>query len=225
MTQFNLLPDIKMEYLIAERDRRLVTEISIFITIVAIILTAFIYTLTVIQKKQIDSLTSNITLLGKNIGSQKNLSDILTIQNQVNTLTSLHQQDPEVSNLFTYLDQLIPVTANISNLNVDFSTNSMILSGQADSLATINKLVDSLKFAKYSIQGSAGSKNAFSSVVLTSFGLSSSGDSYAINLNFDPTLFNNTDKVSLKVPSLVTTRSNLDQPIVLFKPNTNVATK
>jgi len=219
MTQFNLLPSIKLEYLKAERDRKLVISISILVTIIAIIIASTLFTLTIIQKSQINSLAADIQQQGSLLSGQKDLNDILTIQNQISTLTTLHEQEPAVANLATYLNQLIPVQANISNLNIDFTTDSMIITGNADSLATVNQLIDSLEFATYKVKGTLGSKSAFSQVVLTDFGVTPQGASYTINFNFDPTLFNNTETVTLNVPSKVTTRSQLDQPTILFKPN------
>lgn len=219
MTQFNLLPDIKMEYLRAERIRRIVISVSVILSVASLLLVGFLFSLTRLQKISINSLATDISKQGGLMSNQTNLNDILTIQNQINTLTTLHQQEPAVANLAGYLNELIPVKANISSLTADFNANTIVLTGNADSLATINQLVDSLKFATYSVQGSAGTKNAFSSVVLSSFGITSQGASYTINFNFDPTLFNITDKVKLIVPSKVTTRSQLDQPTILFKPN------
>ncbi len=221
MTQFNLLPDIKLDYLKASRYKKLVTAISILVSLVAIVVTGLLFGYTAVQGSQIKSLSADIKNQGSKI-TNSNINDLLTIQNQIGTLTSLHEQEPEVSRLSTYLNQIIPTTANISNISVDFSANTISMTGSADSLVTINKLVDSLKFASYTIKGQYGSQPAFSSVVLTSFGIGTSQDptaSYSISFSFDPNLFNNTETVNLTVPSKATTRSEIDQPSALFKPN------
>ncbi len=221
MTQFNLLPDVKLEYLKAQRLKNLVISVSAIITLAAILLVALLFSLTEIQKVQIDNLNKDIQKQGVIISGHKNLNEILTIQNQINALTKLHEQEPAASNLSTYLNQIVPVNANLSNLTIDFTQDTLTLTGQANSLATVNQLVDSLKFATYTVNGKSGSNNAFSSVVLSGFGVSAQGASFTIDLNFDPTLFNDTETVTLTVPSKVTTRSQLDQPTILFKPNTN----
>ena len=225
MTQLNLLPNIKLEYLKAERARRLVMGISIIISVFALVVVGGLLIITTLQKDQINALARDISKQGAVISGQKNLNEILTIQNQISTLTTLHEQQPAVSNVATYLNQIMPVTASISSLAVDFNANTMVLTGNADSIATINQLVDSLKFAKYSVKGTLGSKNAFSSVILNSYGLTTSGANYTINLSFDPTLFNITDTISLNVPTKVTTRSQLDQPTILFLPSTSANNK
>jgi len=231
MTQFNLLPEIKLEYLKAEKERRLVVGITALVTVISIIIAITLYSLTLIQKNQINNYAADINEQGRIITGQKNLNDLLTVQNQIGTITSLHNQDPAVSNLAGYLNQLIPVNASISNLTISFNSgsnaslggatsNSVTLSGSANSLATVNQLVDILKYATFRVKGTPGSQQAFSSVVLTSFGLNANGSgptaSYTINFNFDPTLFNITDQVSLNVPSIVATRSQLEQPKDLF---------
>ncbi len=216
MTQFNLLPDIKLEYLKAERNRRLVFTISILVTAVSVVLVAGLFSYVEYQKTQINSLSSDIKSQGAKLSNQANINSILTIQNQIQTLTTLHQQEPNVTSLATYLNQLIPVTANLSSLSVDFNANTFSMAGDADTLVTVNQLVDIMKFATYSVKGVSGTKPAFSNVVLANFGLNKGRANFTINLSFDPTLFNNTEQVTLNVPSKVTTRSQLDQPIMLF---------
>ena len=200
MTQFNLLPDIKLEYLRAERNRRIVISIAVLVTGVSILLAGTTFSITALQKHQIDGLNTDIRKQGSILSGQTNLKDIMTVQNQIDTLTTLHQQEPNVANLATYLNQTIPVTASLDTLTIDFSADSITMQGSADSLATVNQLVDSLKFATYKINGVKGSKNAFSDVVLTGFGVNQSatqGASFSISLNFDPALFNNTENVTL----------------------------
>jgi len=240
MTQFNLLPEIKLEYIKAEKERRLVIGITALVTVISIIIAVTLYGLTFIQKNQINNYAADINEQGQLITGQKNLNDLITIQNQIGTITSLHNQDPAVSDLAGYLNQLIPVNASISSLTISFNSgsnaslggapsNAVTLSGSADSLATVNQLVDILKYATFSVKGTPGSQQAFSAVVLTSFGVTSTGSgptaSYTINFNFDPTLFNITDQVSLNVPSIVATRSELEQPKVLFVLNHSVNAK
>ena len=222
MTQFNLLPDIKLKYLQAERLKRLVISFSILIVAVSVVLVGVLFSINLAQKSNINHLKSEISTQGALLGKQSSLSDMLTVQNQIQTLTTLHQQEPEATNLATYLNEIIPASATISTLNLNFDANTVIMSGGASSLAVINQLVDSLKFATYSVKGVSGSNNAFSGVILTSFGLTQTGADYTINFNYAPSLFNITDNVSLNVPTEYTTRSELNQPSVLFQPSPKV---
>jgi Tfp pilus assembly protein PilN len=223
MTQFNLLPDVKLEYLKASKIKHLVISVSVIITVAALLLTGLLFSLTSIQKAKINSLNTDIRRQAVAIAGHQNLNQILTIKNQITTLTTLHEQEPDASFLSTYLNQIVPVNASISNLTIDFNADTVTLTGSADSLATVNQLVDSLKFATYTTSLKTGSINAFSSVVLSSFSVNQQGANYSITFNFDPTLFNGSANVKLTVPSKVTTRSQLDQPITLFKAPINTS--
>jgi len=222
MTQFNLLPDIKLKYLKAQRLKRMVISLSVLIVALSIVLVGSLFSLNLAQKNNINHLKNEISTQGALLGKQSSLSDMLTVQNQIQTLTTLHQQEPATTNLATYLNEIIPTTANISSLNINFDADTMTMNGSASSLAVINQLVDSLKFATYSVKGVSGSNSAFSGVVLTSFGITQTGADYTINFSYAPSLFNITDNVTLNVPTEYTTRSELNQPSVLFQPSPKV---
>lgn len=223
MAQFNLLPDVKLEYLKAQRTKRLAFGISGIVTILVVIVAGVLFSITEVQKSQINSLASDIQQQGNNLNGHPDLNQILTIQNQINTLEQLHQQEPATDRLAGYLNQIVPVNANISSFNIDFNAHSVTMNGSADSIATINQLVDTLKFAQYQIKGQSNKTDAFTSVVLASFGVSQGSTSpntqatFSITFNFDPTLFSNTETINLIIPNKVTTRSQLDQPTQLFQ--------
>ena len=221
MMQINLLPDIKLEYLRAQQNKRIAVLVSILVTSTVIIIVAALFSITLVQSSNIKNLSKDIEIQGRAINGHKNLDDILTIKNQIQNLNMLHQQEPAADRVSLYLNELIPSSITVSSLNIDFNGDTMVLQGNAPGISQVNQLVDTLKFAQYSEPGQSSQKNAFSSVVLTSFGINNTTTttpaSYDISLNFDPTIFNNTMNISLIVPNKVTTRSQLDQPIQLFK--------
>lgn len=221
MIQFNLLPDVKLQYLKARRTQQLVfTGAIIAIAASLFVLLILIGTVDVFQKKSIHDLNNDISIDSKQLQNTPNLSKILTVQNQLETLTSLHNQKPAVSRLFTFIKQVTPSAASISQLSVDYSQNSISITGNAKLLDIINTYVDTLKFTTY--KTSTGSKaNAFSSVVLSTFDRSSSGASYTITANFDPTIFNNLNSIKLDVPHIISTRSAVEQPTDLFESSTS----
>jgi len=222
MIQFNLLPDVKLEFIKTRKAKRIVTSIStiaaaaaVFILLIAVF---FVYG---VQKKSIRELNSDITKYTAQINQTPDLNKVLTIQNQLNSLPSLESQKPATQRLFTYLTQLTPNAATISQLSLDFSGHTVIITGQADSIATIDQFVDTLKFTTYSLGSSSQTSPAFSNVVLTSYGISTTtqnaGVFYAISTDFAPTIFNASDKVTVDVPNIISTRSETDQPTALFK--------
>lgn len=223
MIQFNLLPDVKLAYIKAQRARRLVTTISVMASLVAVVLLVLlILSVDVVQKKSLHDLNADINTNAQKLQNTPQLGKVLTVQNQLGALTGLHDKKPAATRLFNYLSQVTPAQVTISNIHVDFTNNTISVTGGANSLTTINTFVDSLKFTTYKA-GSDTSAKAFSQVVLSSFGVpsGSSQASYSITLAFDATIFSNANDVTLNVPQTITTRSVIDQPTNLFEKATS----
>lgn len=130
MVQFNLLPDVKLEYVKTQRTKRLLTLISIVVSIVglAVLFLSFV-TVNVVQKKSLNDLSSDITKYSSQLKNVKDLDKILTVQNQLSTLKGLHDQEPVASQLFGYITKVTPEQASLSDLSVDFVGDTMTVSG------------------------------------------------------------------------------------------------
>jgi hypothetical protein len=219
MIQFNLLPDIKIQYLHARRQKHLVLMVSTFTIVVCVGVMAILISVVFgLQRKNTVDLNKDIKAASTELKDTPNLTKMLTVQNQLKVLPSLHQDKPIVSRLFGYITQSTPAAASISRLNIDFAGQTMIISGSTDSLETINKFTDTLKFTTYHTKSNArDEKSAFSSVVLTTFGRDSKGASYTITFKFDPVIFSESEDITLTVPNKITTRSQTEQPAALFK--------
>lgn len=218
MIQFNLLPDIKMQYIKARRQEHLVIFISTIAIIASVaVLILLIVTTDVVQKRELSDVRNQVKQETAQVESTPNLDEMLTVQSQLNALPALHNAKPAVSRLFTYITQLTPTKATISTLAVDYTQNTVTITGSADSLATVNQFTDTLKFTGYTMKSQTGARPAFSDVVLASFSDSSqNGAGYTITANFDPALFEQLDNVKLTVPGIINTRSEVSQPGVLF---------
>ena len=221
MIQINLLPDIKAAYVNAQRTKRLVIGISV-ITIVGTV--TFVGLLAGIafgaQKIQLNSAQEAISQNVSKLDETQDLDKILTIQNQLLELTPLHDSKPVVSRLFGYLQQTTPMDVQMDSYTIDFKENKITISGNANSLESINRYVDTLKFTEYStaVDGSDPAR-AFSNVVLSSFSATGGRSTYGIDLTYDEALFNSSNtSVVLKVPTLTTTRSQTQLPTALFVP-------
>lgn len=234
MIQFNLLPDVKLEYIKSRRSKHTILVISLIVGGVSlgILILLFIY-VGGIQKKSISDLTKDIKQKSTKLETTPDLDKILTIQNQVASLNCadkaspnpekcLHDQKPVTSRLFTYLPQLSPNTVSFSNLNIEFGTSTISIAGNADAISTVNKFVDTLKFTDYKVEGEEGTTKAFSNVVLSSFGLNQEEKdpnkraNYSITFTFDPKIFNSTKNIKLVVPDIISTRSETEKPNALF---------
>jgi hypothetical protein len=221
MIQLNLLPDVKLEYIHAQRQRRLVISIALLVTAVSLALLALLLAANALQKKHINDLSRDINTSSQKLKSQPQIGRILTVQNQLGSLTALHDGKPAVPRLFDFLNQVTPSAVSLSTLTADFTGQTMTITGSADALSSVNRYVDTLKFTNYKAEEGSDTK-AFNNVVLTSFSLSSGGSggqpaSYTITMAYDKTIFDTTRAVKLTVPNLVTTRSEVERPSDLFQ--------
>jgi hypothetical protein len=214
MIQFNLLPDVKQEYIKAQAVKRLVISVSFIASAAALfVLVLALFSVYIVQNKSIHDLHADIQADSNTLKNTDNISDILTVQSQLNSLASLNQQKPVASRLFGFLSQLTPNKATISDLRIDYTLNTVTISGNAPTLDVVNTFVDGLKFTNYTIKGSTATQPAFSSVVLASFSRNDKSATYSITFTFDPVIFNNANDVSLSVGG----QSSAQQPSIIFK--------
>lgn len=226
MIEVNLLPDIKQEYIKAEKSRRLVMTIAVLAIIVSVALVVLLYMAGALQRKHISDLSKDIDSYSKELKAKPRIAKILTVQNQLESLTGLHNSKPAVSRLFDNLNQATPTTVDISSFKADFAGNTISITGAADSLSAVNKYIDSLKRAKYSSDKGQTTAPAFSNIVLLNFGVGASAAnsrpaSYTITLNYDPAIFDITQNPQLIIPNTTSTRSNTFGSDDLFKDNSN----
>ncbi len=217
--QFNLLPDVKIQYIKAHRQKQLVLFISTISVIASVVILILLVSIVfVVQKKSISDLSRDISASSDELQSTPDLTKMLTVQNQLRSLPSLHASKPVASRIFGYMNQSTPSDVSISRLNVDFAQNTMTISGSAASLETVNKFVDTLKFTTFHTESaSKDERPSFKDVVLAAFGRDSKGASYSITLAFDPVIFSEAEQVTLTVPNKITTRSQIEQPAALFQ--------
>ena len=235
MIQFNLLPDIKNQYLQTQRTKRLIIVTSAAIS--GLFITAFasmLILVTVVQKNHIKNLQKDIENSLTEIKKVPDLEKILTIQNQLGSLTALHDAKPVTSRLYNYLVQITPRDATISSVDLSFEGDTIKLAGIAKNLEVVNKFVDTIKFTNYELTtnetpAKVTAATAFSDVVLDGFSSgrqsqTASQVSYSISFKFNPIIFsinkdsaNKPQTVALKVPQIISTRSVLEKPTDIFK--------
>jgi hypothetical protein len=219
MIQFNLLPDVKLEYIKARRTKRLVLMASTIVTGVALaILVVLFIGVNVLQKQHLSNLAEDIEADSKKLQEIEGLDKILTVQNQLNGLNDLHAKKPVASRLGTYFTQLIPNQITVEKLEVDFDGTTMTFEGAGSGVDAVNKFIDTLKFTTF--QADNNSVNAFSSVVLEEFSRDEKKATYKITLKFDPRIFDSSSEVKLEVPTRISTRSVTEKPEELFEDTT-----
>ena len=140
MIQFNLLPDVKLDYIKAQRSRRFVLSTSIIVSLAAVALLVLLLTVDGLQKKHLSDLNHDIASETTTLQKKPNLNKILTVQNQLESLTALHNAKPAASQLFNYLNVVTPATVSITTLNVDFTQDAINITGTADTISSTRVL-------------------------------------------------------------------------------------
>lgn len=226
MIQLNLLPDVKLEYMKAQRAQRLVLTVAILAGLAAIALLLILLTYDGLQKKHLSDLKRDIGTESSQLQNEQDIGTILTVQNQLQSLTGLHNGKPAVSRLFDYLNELTPAQVAITHLTTDFTKQTATITGTADALSSVNQYVDTLKLTSYTTDSNSTAAKAFSNVVMSDFSLSndSSGGppaDFTVTLSYDQNIFDIQQKVTLSVPNTTTTRLNVGQPTDLFQASTS----
>lgn len=207
MIQFNLLPDVKIEYIKSQRTKRLVMLITVIVTGASVGLLVLMFSYRTVQRQHLSNLNKDIAALRSELENNQDLTKILTVQNQLNSLPQLYEGRPAVDRLPEYLDQITPANVGIGQLDIDFALNTLQITGTATNLSAVNAYVDTLKFTTFSVKDGASDVPAFQGVVLSSYNLSEDGAGFSVNLTFDPQIFIAANEVELKVPNIVTTRA------------------
>ena len=232
MIQFNLLPDVKLEFIKTRRTKRLVILGSIIASAIAVGVFIFMFSyVNVVQTRHLSNLNDDIETYTNELKDIPDIERVITIQSQLDSITRLHEEKPAADRVMTYLTQVTPARASVGQSNVDFTDNTVTLSGNANSLATVNKFVDTLKFTEFyevededaveaaeeETEAPDDAETAFSEVVLSSFSVGDDGASYQITFIFDPIIFDNTRDIALFVPNIISTRSEVERPTELFQ--------
>lgn len=217
MITLNLLPDIKKEYIKANRTKKMILMIAFIVSVsaIAVVTLAAMYVLGV-QKLQISNSQNSIDHSVQTLNDTEDLDKIITIQNQLIALPDLQDTTVATSRLFDYLAIVTPNEVSLSTVSVDFLTTTINIKGTGTDFKSINTFVDTLKNAAYTYTDHDGSTLAFSSVVLGSIDASDEAG-FKVAFVFDPFIFDpNVDGLKMTVPAITSTRSQTEKPKSLF---------
>jgi hypothetical protein len=200
MIQFNLLPDVKKDYIKANRTKRVITLSTIIVSSAAL---AFVFLLFLFvqvgQKKSINDLTKDIEKSTASINETENINSMLTVQNQLALSPPIHEQKPQSSRMFDIVTFVSPLQVKFDNLDISFEDSIIILSGKADSAASVNLFVDNIKAAQYALTSSPETRSSVFSSVNTTISGNNEGTTFDITANFDPSIFNNTSGLLMAI--------------------------
>lgn len=233
MAQLNLLPDVKLQFIQTQRKKRMVIAIGTIASAVSLGLMIILFLfVNVAQKQHLKALDNDINAAVDTLKQNPDLDKILTVQNQLASLPALHNDKLISSRTFEYLEKVTPNKATISDVVLDFDANTLNIKGNSDSLQTINKFADTLKFTTFKVGGDNPIEDkAFSNVVLKAFNVEDptvaggGGIEYELEMNFNMEIYTNSSPnnegespVDFIVPNIISTRSATQTPSDLFAP-------
>lgn len=159
MIEINLVPDVKQELIKAQRVRSTVITVSVLIGIVSVIvvvlLVMYIYTVQAVRGVNVDDAIKK----GSNeLSAVKDLSNTLTIQNQLTKISYLNSQKKMYSRVFDLINKINPPAPNdisVSNLKIDSSSEIITIEGQAlNSYAAVEVFKKTIEGSKLFFTGS-----------------------------------------------------------------------
>jgi hypothetical protein len=150
MIEINLVPDVKQELIRAETVRGIVISTSFLIGLISIgvvvILSAYVFGVQTVRSVIADE---GIKKGGAQLASVKDLSKVLTIQNQLTKINSLNDQKKIDSRVFDLLLAVLPTDTNqvqLSGVTIDATASTITLEGQAgggfQSLEVLRKTIN-----------------------------------------------------------------------------------
>lgn len=229
MIQLNLLPDIKKEFIRAQRARNTVISMSILIILVAIgvsVLAAlYVYAG---QNIQIALANNDIASQSKQLKGINQLDKYLTIQNQLSALPSLHNSKTIYSRLFDYLPILNPSAPNsmtLQSLQVDAAQKTVLFTGNAPTFEALNVFKDTLQNAEIQYQPTNSNQTTktklFSKAVVEAATLGRTNNQLLVNFSvrgtYNAEVFaGTTTNAQLNIPNIQTTQSVLQSPKPVF---------
>lgn len=224
MIQLNLLPDIKKEYINAQKSRALVMSSSILVTIGAIGLAVlmFIY-VTFVQQLQITLASNDIKSKDQQLDSIQDLSKYLTVQNQLNALPELHANKGIYSRLMSFLPVLNPSAPNnvtLTKLQMVVADKQVNFTGNTASFESLNVFVDTLRNAEVAYKDASGQQQTskmFDSVLAQSSNIDRTGGKTTVSFTVlatyvEPAFDARNTEVVATVPNIKTSQSVTESP-------------
>lgn len=141
--EINLVPEVKIELLRMQKVRNLVLFAAIVVASASVGLLVILGGIKAGQDIALSSQDSRIEDLSMEINSDTQLSEVLTVQNQLNKIAEIEDNKKVLSRVFSLLTVLLPSEDDkivLSELNVNFSDMTLNFEAQAD--AGVDPLID-----------------------------------------------------------------------------------
>jgi len=240
MIQINLVPDVKQEFLKAQRTKRVVITFSVLVGGFFLAITTIMFLLVNVWQQR--TISNNDTKITELLGEYRELDDVskvLTLNSQLTELPILHEDKTAITRLRTYLARLVPDGIKLTNFTMDQDQTVMVMEGIGPDIAAVNKFADTLKNAVYFVYNPTFQDNpdipneipinkVFNTVILEQVGTENNPDSgneterratYEIRVVYNPEIFDNSLDVRVIVPRTSSDELELIQPESLVDAN------
>lgn len=148
MIRINLLPDVKQELIKAQRTRNVVVSVAIMAGVgsvaVVVVMALLVLAQVGLENRQKGIIKDKYNELSKT----QNVSDLVTIQNQLSKVSSINASRTKDSRVFDVLSAINPAAPNnvkFTAVTIDPSTKSLSLEGTAlggySALETLKKSI------------------------------------------------------------------------------------
>ena len=154
MIEINLVPDVKQELIRAQRVRAGVISTAVLVGVVAVGVVV-VLAVWVFGVQAARGLISDNTIKDQSqkLSSVQDISNTLTIQNQLSKLPAMHDSksiDSRIFDILTTINPAAPNDVSITNLTLDSSTKTIKVEAQAKSgypaLEVFKKTINGTKF-------------------------------------------------------------------------------
>ena len=143
--EINLVPDIKEEMIKTLKLRNFIFFLCIVVASASVALTAIVGLIMFGQQAAIDGKKTTIDTLSTKLNSYSDLSDFLTIKDQLGNISTLTSDKKVLSRTFNILSTLLPTgpdTITVSELSVNLSADQPTFSFDAQANAGTEPLYD-----------------------------------------------------------------------------------
>ncbi len=153
MIEINLVPDVKQELIKAQkvRSKVIIGAILVGVGSISVVILLLFYVFGV-QTARGFLADNSIDSKSKTLMKVNDLSQTLTIQNQLTKISNLNDNKKVDSRIFDLLGAIIPSAPNdikISDLTIDSTTNLIVINGQAsNSYAAVEVFKKTIEGAK-----------------------------------------------------------------------------
>lgn len=154
MIEINLVPDIKQELLRAQRVRTTVISVSIIVGLaVAAVVVLLVLWVFAVQAGRGLYFDNNIRDKNNTLTKVPDISNTLTIQNQLNKLSALHDGkniDSRIFDILATINPPVPNNIGITKVSLDTSLKTITIDAQAvnqfTALEMFQKTISATKF-------------------------------------------------------------------------------